>query len=176
MDPVQAVLAGHPDVAEVAVVRTGTDSVVAVVPDTYCAAIDIRDHLWDAVPAEQLPERVVVVDRLPRGPAGEILAGKIVSDALDDPGACGFAPPRSPAEVDLVEVWREVLGRRHVAAGDNFFDLGGDSITATLLLDRTNQRFGVSMSFDELLQRPSLREVAAAVDDARVWDEVAVDR
>ncbi|MBX6355354.1 MAG: hypothetical protein IRZ05_05780 [Micromonosporaceae bacterium] len=176
MDPVVAALTGHPGVAEVAVVRTGTSSVVAVVPDGHCTAVDIRDHLWDALPAGQLPDRVFVVDRLPRDQHGAVLTDQVVCDALADPGACGFAAARSPVEVDLVVLWQEVLGRRHVAAEDSFFALGGDATTAALLLERTNERFGIRMSFAELLERPSLRHVAAAIEDAQVWGEVTVDR
>ncbi|MEE6260938.1 phosphopantetheine-binding protein [Plantactinospora sonchi] len=161
---VESLLDGHPDVAEFAVFRTGTRSVAAVTPVLHCNAVDIRDDLWESVPAEELPDLVVVLPELPRDAEGRVLAERIDAGTLEDSGACGFTPPREPTEIALAEIWSEVLGRRRVAADDNFLDLGGDSMTATLLLDSTNERFGVSLSFDELLSLPSLRAVAEVVD------------
>jgi acyl carrier protein len=166
VDAVVTLLAGRADVAEAAVVRDGARRVAAAVPRGHCAAADLRDHIWDTVAAEQLPDLVVVVPQLPRDPAGRVLAGQVAAQAGEDPGACGFAAPRTTTEVALAAVWRQVLGRRHVAADDDFFDLGGDSITATLLLDLSNERFGVTLSFDALLGRASLRAFAATIEAA----------
>jgi hypothetical protein len=165
---VEALLAARPDVAEVAVVADGTYRVAAVVPRGHCAAVDIRDHLWDTVPSHQRPDVVAVVERLPRDAAGRLLAGEVARQAREDPGACGFVEPQTSTEVALATIWRQVLGRRHVAAEDDFFDLGGDSITATLVLDLANRQFGVNLSFDVLLAQASLRAVARTIEDATV--------
>jgi acyl carrier protein len=167
IDAVEAVLAGHPDVAASAVVHAGTTTVVAVVPREHRAAVDVRDDLWEAVPPGRLPDLVVVLERLPRDANGEVLTGQLATEALADPGACGFVAPQGATEVALATIWRDLLGRRRIAARDNFFDLGGDSMTSTLLLDLTNERFGVNLSFDELLEHPSLRAVAEAIDRRR---------
>lgn len=150
-------LAGHPDIAESALVRAGGRDILAVVPVGHAAAADLRDELWDTVPADGRPDAVVVVFELPAD-----------SESLvDEPGLCDFSEPTTPTQTALVEVWRDVLGRRHVAVGDNFLDLGGDSMSAVLLLDLTNERFGTDLTFDELLAWPSLRDVAAAIDERR---------
>ncbi|MEO3926686.1 phosphopantetheine-binding protein [Micromonosporaceae bacterium B7E4] len=164
---IESLLGQHPDVAEFAVVRAGARRIVAVTPRLYCTAVDIRDDIWESVPAEQFPDLVVVLPELPRDAESRVLAEQIAHEAVDEPGACGFDPPRTPTEVELAGIWREILGRRRVAADDNFLDLGGDSMTATLLLDSTNERFGVALSFDELLSMPSLRAVAEAIDQRR---------
>jgi acyl carrier protein len=156
-DAVETLLAGHPDVAHAVRVHAGGRDVVAVVPTLHAAAVDLRDELWDAIPVAQLPDVVVVVAEVPDDPA----------ELADDPGGCGFEEPSTPTEAGLAGIWRDVLGRPRVAAGDNFLDLGGDSMTATLLLDLTNERFGVDLTFDELLALPSLREVAATIDERR---------
>lgn len=168
-EAVTRVLREHPDVAEVIIfpappVSGRPRTVVAVVPKLHGTAVDIRDALWDALPPHALPDAVAVVPELPRDEAGRVRTDQLARDTLDQPGSCGFETPATPTEVGLAEVWSGVLGRRRVAAGDNFLDLGGDSMTATLLLDLTNERFGVDLSFDELLSLPSLRAIAEAID------------
>ncbi|MEQ4305625.1 phosphopantetheine-binding protein [Plantactinospora sp. B6F1] len=166
-EAIESLLDGHPDVAEFAVVRAGARRIVAVTARLYCAAVDIRDDIWESVPVEQLPDLVLVLPELPRDAENRVLPDRIAHRAADDPGAGTFSPPQTPTEVALADIWREILGRRRVAADDNFLDLGGDSMTATLLLDSTNERFDVALSFDELLSMPSLRAVAEAIDQRR---------
>ena len=47
----------------------------------------------------------------------------------------------------MAAVWTEVLGVEHVGANDDFFELGGHSLTATQVLSRIRQHFGVELSF-----------------------------
>lgn len=163
---VEPVLRDHPDVAEVVefetVAREPAARVVAVRPHGYLSAIDLRDHLWASLVAADLPDLLAVVDFVPRDADGQVDTARLESDiAL---GACSFSEPATDAELAVAEIWREVLGRARISADDNFLDLGGDSMTATLLLDLTNDRLGARLSLTDLLDAPSLRVLAATID------------
>jgi acyl carrier protein len=94
--------------------------------------------------------------------------GRIERESLDVPGsAYTFQAPRTETEVALAATWSEVLGRPRVLAGDNFLDLGGDSMTAVLLLDLIKERLGVDLPLDELLVAPSLSALATVIDTSR---------
>ena len=45
-----------------------------------------------------------------------------------------------------------------------FFDLGGDSLTATRVLEAIRRRFGVVISLQQLFSAPTVAAVAAAID------------
>ncbi|WP_426502050.1 phosphopantetheine-binding protein [Dactylosporangium sp. McL0621] len=159
LDTAAKVLREHPGVTAVAPLR-GPDGrrILAVVPGLATAPVDLRDQLWDAVDPAELPDVLVVVDALPADAA-----------ALDTegPGSHTFRRPSTPTEEDLAEIWAETLGRTRVAADDNFLDLGGDSMTAALLLDLTNERLETDLTLGDLLSAPSLAAVAGLVDRAR---------
>jgi fatty-acyl-CoA synthase len=79
-DEVEAVLASHPSVQEVAVVgaphpRWGETPVAVVVlqPGTSLALEELRDAAGDRLARFKLPTRLVVVDALPRNAAGKVL-------------------------------------------------------------------------------------------------------
>jgi acyl carrier protein len=159
LDTAAKLLREHPDVTDVAALR-GPDGrlVLAVVPGLAAAPVDLRDHLWEALDPADRPDVLVFVDVLP-----------VAADELDTagPGSHTFRAPSTPTEEDLAEIWAETLGRSRVAADDNFLDLGGDSMTAALLLDLTNERLDADLTLGDLLAAPSLAAIAATIDSAR---------
>jgi hypothetical protein len=169
LDTLTQTLRGHADVVDAVTFRTsaGDRTVAAIVPGPLASIVDLRDHLWETLPGDALPDVLVAVGELPRDERGAVLTDNIEAAALDQPGNCTFRAVQSPTEMAIAEVWREVLGRARVGADDNFLDLGGDSMTAALLLDLTNERLDARLTLGDLLTAASLRELAATVDAAR---------
>lgn len=166
---VESVLRDHPNVRAVAMFQTSTREpalrVAVVVPDPASATADIRDHLGTALAPESLPDVLLGVPELPCGASGAVDTARIEREVLDLPGSgYTFVVPETATEVELAAIWGEVLGRPTVYAGDNFLDLGGDSMTAVLLLDLIDERLGVDLPLDELLAAPSLSALADVVD------------
>jgi len=68
----------------------------------------------------------------------------------------------------LAEVWRELLQVRRVGRDDRFFDLGGHSLLALRLLARVRDVAGVELKVEDVFAAPTLGEMAAQVDAARL--------
>ncbi|NUT32233.1 MAG: SDR family NAD(P)-dependent oxidoreductase [Hamadaea sp.] len=65
----------------------------------------------------------------------------------------------------LAEIWRLVLGRSRIEPGDDFFELGGDSLMGVALTGRIRDAFGVNMSIGSLFDHPNLAALAAALEE-----------
>src|ERR1044072_7005324 len=61
-------------------------------------------------------------------------------------------------------VWSEVLGRGELGREENFFDLGGHSLTATQVVSRVRREFGVRLALRELFEAPTVREFALRIE------------
>ncbi|ANY07726.1 non-ribosomal peptide synthetase [Pseudonocardia sp. HH130630-07] len=108
----------------------GERLVLHVVGDAEPAAVEA--HLRGRVPDAMVPAAVVVVGELPLLPNG-----KVDRAALPEPPAVVNRDRRAagtPAERDLCRVVGEVLGIPDVRPEDDFFLLGGDSISAIRLV------------------------------------------
>jgi acyl carrier protein len=77
--------------------------------------------------------------------------------------AVAYVEPRSETEARLAELWQEVLGVSEVGAHDNFFDLGGDSLLATLLVGRIGEAFEADLSLRTMFEAPTPAEMAVAI-------------
>jgi acyl carrier protein len=71
---------------------------------------------------------------------------------------------RSPSEATLATIFAELLRVEHVAGDDNFFSLGGNSLTAVKLIARVRAEFGVRLPLWVVFQCASVSELAAQLD------------
>ncbi len=79
----------------------------------------------------------------------------------DLPVRAAFAEPATAFEIQVAELWRDVLNVDRVGTQDDFFDLGGDSLTATELFLELERWFAVRLSTSEILEHSTVARLAA---------------
>ncbi|MFI7359270.1 amino acid adenylation domain-containing protein [Streptomyces avidinii] len=173
---VEAVLAGHPGVAQaVVVVRAGhgpggTGQLVGhLVPaDPYGAepaalAEEVRAHAARYLPPALVPAVLMTLERLPLTPDG-----RPDRAALPEPQPAGrpYRAPRTPEEAALCELLAEVLGVERVGMNDDFFELGGNSLLATRLTSRIRKVLGVSVPLRSIFESHAISELSRTVKNA----------
>ncbi|GAA1275878.1 hypothetical protein GCM10009665_73600 [Kitasatospora nipponensis] len=174
---VQAVLTGHPSVAQAAVLvrddQAGDARLVAYVlpvPAERAQGGVVVPETVVAWAAEQLPEYMVpsVVAVLDSWPLTE--DGRLDREALPNPEeAAGSAVSRGPAnawEEILCGAFAQVLRLESVGVDEDFFALGGHSLSAVRLLSRVRAVLGVELPLRVLFEAPTVAKLAARVAGA----------
>lgn len=110
-----------------------------------------------------LPSAYTLLEALPLNQNG-----KLDRDALSEPGRPrqDSTPPRTRAEKELCALIADVLHIDQVGVGDNFFDLGGDSLLASGLTGRIGRTLGVRVLINEVYAAPDVAALARIVDNA----------
>ena len=85
----------------------------------------------------------------------------------DAPSTPGAAPPQGEEEGALVALFQEILGLPSVAPGDDFFELGGDSMLGTQLMANLRRRFEVDLPLDALFAAPTPAGLVERIQGAR---------
>ncbi|MEC9368642.1 MAG: condensation domain-containing protein, partial [Pseudomonadota bacterium] len=67
----------------------------------------------------------------------------------------------------LATIWEEVLNRSGIGPHDDYFDLGGDSLQAVMILARIRDVFGVDLPVSALFDFPTVARLARDVESAR---------
>lgn len=165
---VQAALQDHPHVAH-AIVTTHTTTT-----DTHLTAYAIPDHVSGSpasdlagelrgfvagrLPEFMVPASVTVLDELPLTPHGKIDYRALPAPEFSSTTA--YRPPRDHRERVLVDLFAEVLGLSEVGIDDNFFDLGGHSLSATRLAARIRTELGIDTPIRAVFNTPTPAQLA----------------
>jgi amino acid adenylation domain-containing protein/non-ribosomal peptide synthase protein (TIGR01720 family) len=156
---VVAALRAHRDVRDAVVTLRGSALVAYVVCDEVEPQA-LAASLGRTLPAYMVPAAFVRLDRIPLTPNG-----KTDLVALPEPGRetrqvdGAEVAPRTPAEERVAAAWRRVLTLPVVGVHDNFFDLGGDSLSAVALVGALRDE-GVDLTVQEVFARPTVAELA----------------
>jgi hypothetical protein len=171
---VEAALLTHPGVRE-AVVAARTDSGevrlvgYVVASGEAPSAAELRAHLKATLPDHMVPHAYVALAALPLTPNG-----KADRKALPAPGptaaAVAYVAPRDETEALVAEVFAGVLGIPQVGALDDFFALGGHSISATLAASRLRTLLGMEVPLRLLFDSTTVEALAAEVTRLLVAD------
>ena len=169
---IEAVLARYPGVAEAAVVvqarRTGPQLVAFYAPreGQNVSMTRLRLFLQSELPSYMVPARILPLESLPVTPNGKTDRKYLAALPVEEAGAeAEMVAPRTRMELELRQVWEEVLQVTPVSVTDNFFALGGNSLLAICLLVCVRERFGRDLPVPVLLQAPTIEQLARILEE-----------
>ncbi len=163
---IEAVLAAVPGVAGAAARVLGEHLVgyLLVAPeaaDDHDAVLArARAAAHEALPAYMVPGALLALDEFPLN-----VSGKLDRAALPEPvfDGAAYRAPVTPAERLVAAAFATVLGVDRPGVDDSFFDLGGNSLSATRVLARLGERLGRRIPVRLLFEEPTVRGLAAAL-------------
>jgi len=87
-----------------------------------------------------------------------------------------YVAPRNDLEKEIASVWEQLLGIEGIGIHDNFFDLGGNSLSGTQLVAKLRSQFQVDLPLRELFEDPTIAAVAAIIEQQRKQHDQKTDK
>jgi amino acid adenylation domain-containing protein len=123
---------------------------------------NLRAALKQFLPTYMVPSMIIHLDQLPLN-----ASGKFDRHALPDPqdfmvsNAVNQASPRDDTEMKLYRIWKRILLHPTIGIRDNFFSIGGSSISAIKMVHHIQQEFGVQLALKSIITSPTIEELGA---------------
>ncbi|KMO27373.1 AMP-binding protein, partial [Methylobacterium aquaticum] len=120
----------------------------------------LRAALAEALPDYMVPVQVTVLEHLPLTPNG-----KLDRRALPEPEAPATSrhiAPQTETERVLAGIWADLLGRERIGRDDDFFAVGGDSISAMQAVTAIRRAFDHDLTLRRFFE---LKTIAALADE-----------
>src|SRR5262249_55780928 len=140
---------------------------------------EIRAFLRERLPESMLPSDYVQLPELPKTPSGSIEV-----DALPAPGFAhsfsrvllvGDIASHDILEFQLARIWEDVFDIRPINPDNNFFALGGDSLTALALVSRIREELSYDLPLAALFEGATIRDMASMLrkkNGATAWSSL----
>nr|WP_305801184.1 non-ribosomal peptide synthetase [Mycobacterium sp. DBP42] len=130
-------------------------------PDANGKVNEVRQWLADRLPEYMVPTQIIVVEEFPL-----TTSGKIDRKSLPEPlfASAVFRAPQTVVEKAIGEAFADVLGLGQVGLDDDFFALGGDSLTATQVCARLQRELGRDVPVRYLFGAPTVGRLAECLD------------
>ncbi|WP_433526859.1 amino acid adenylation domain-containing protein [Nocardia pseudovaccinii] len=128
----------------------------------------LRTRLAASLPSYLVPSVIVRVDELPLTSTGKVDIG-----ALPAPPGAAPVPVRTPRQQVIAAAFEQALGGRDVGVTDDFFALGGNSLSAIRVVAAVRSALGVEVSLRDLFESPTIAALEQVLDRRGLGTETA---
>lgn len=131
---------------------------------------ELREYLKEWLPLYMVPHFIMLLENLPLNQNG-----KLDRKALPIPSSTrpeletNYTKPRNSIESYLAGIWEDVLKIDQVGIYDDFFELGGDSITATVVISRLRLTFDQKIPLRVLFELKNIASLSRYIHE-KGWD------
>ena len=165
---IENVLALRPSVSEAYVAASGHNGsrkLVGYLIGDAKEEAGIRKSLNESLPRFMVPDVFLFLDAFPR-----LANGKVDATELPQPSSAvskhGLATPQNETEAKLVEIWQSTIGVPAIGVDQDFFAIGGDSLSSIQLISKVNSTFNKRLSPIHLIEAPTIRQLAELLLDS----------
>jgi amino acid adenylation domain-containing protein len=76
-----------------------------------------------------------------------------------------YMPPGNDIQHKIARAWVEFFGFKSIGIRDDFFELGGDSLKALVMITKINEAIEIELTMDEFFRNPTIERLAAVVQE-----------
>lgn len=170
IEEIETVLTQHPDVQQAAVVgrkdRAGEQIIVAylVANSSPINISDLRSFLKTKLPDYAIPSAFEILDALPLTPNHKLDRNRLPAPNRSH---VEIVPPHDELEIQLIKIWEQILDVRPIGISDNFFDLGGHSLSALQLCAQIERLWHKRLLLANLIESPTIADLAKLIGHAK---------
>ncbi|WP_346940654.1 amino acid adenylation domain-containing protein [uncultured Clostridium sp.] len=165
---IENILLQHEEIKEaVVMVKENKEKYICVyvLSEKEISELNLKSYLKKCLPNYMIPAYFIKVEKMPL-----THNGKLDRRALPEPkleiNLNEYEAPRNGIEEKLSKIWSEVLGVSKVGINSNFFDLGGHSLKATVLMSKIHKELNREIPLKELFKSPTIKELSKYLESA----------
>ncbi|MFF0532461.1 non-ribosomal peptide synthase/polyketide synthase [Nocardia amikacinitolerans] len=162
---IEAALTALPEIDQAVVVVRDDIQLVAYLISASVIDVDtIKAALAHRIPAYMVPSAFVQMDEFPLNASGKLDRKALPAPVFE---AAAFRAPETPAQQIVARVFADVLGAPRVGLDDDFFALGGNSLTATRVVARLGAALDTQLPVRLLFDAPTVLALATRAEALR---------
>ncbi|MEM8909204.1 MAG: amino acid adenylation domain-containing protein, partial [Bacteroidota bacterium] len=140
--------------------QQGQQQLVAyLIPQGTFDRTQLQMALKQRLPHYMIPPVMIELEEFPLSPNGKVDRQALPQPTTSSEATPNFIAPQHPVEVQLANIWKDLLPIESLSIRDNFFELGGDSIITIQVVSRA-RRYGHQLQARDLFAHQTIEELA----------------
>jgi amino acid adenylation domain-containing protein len=128
---------------------------------------DLQSHLRGTLPEYMVPGICALSEALTSNSNGNVSRrDSPAPDHMRLEAGADFVAPETDTEMALAKIWSQALAGGPVGRNDNFYDLGGDSLLANLIISRVRDAFQIDIALRNFLNSPTVAQLGEIIENA----------
>jgi len=129
-------------------------------------AQSIKKEVANRLPYYMVPAFVQFLDQFPVTPSGKLDRLRLPKpDGISTDISLNTVSARSSIEEMIKGIWHESLGVNNISINDDFFELGGNSLTAMQVVAKTKQLLNKEIPVRVLFEAPTIAEFSLRINE-----------
>jgi amino acid adenylation domain-containing protein len=126
---------------------------------------ELKEYLLRELPEYMIPAYFIAIEKIPLTANGKLDRKGLPEPEASSESGVEFMAPENETQAKLVEVWAQVLGveKEKIGITADFFQLGGHSLNATMVISRIHKEFNVKVPLAEIFNSPTIRELSRKI-------------
>ncbi|BAY81647.1 peptide synthetase [Calothrix parasitica NIES-267] len=157
---IEAVLMQHPDVkqAVVTLLKNQDDEklIAYLISSSEVSQTDLREFMQDKLPGYMIPSNYMMLEEFPLTPNRKIDRKALPTPEINRPNLDNYVIPSSEIEREIAQIWQQVLQVDKIGIHDNFFDLGGHSLSMVKVHSQLREKFDSHIPLVEMFRHPTI--------------------
>jgi amino acid adenylation domain-containing protein len=143
-----------------------------IVPGKYYDRDIVIAHVKAKLPDYMVPNKWIELDSMPLTVNGKTDIKALQRQDTNERPRSSYVAPRNEEERTIAAIWQEILAKNEIGVHDNFFDLGGQSLTAVELISEIGKKIGKDMPVNILYKHPTIAKLSSYLreeGDSKKW-------
>ena len=128
--------------------------------------LNLKQSLVERIPAYAVPEKILVVDRLPLTNNQKVDFKKLPNPNILHNTAEVFIAAQTVVQQKLEGIWKSLLGMDNISINEDFFAIGGHSLLATRLVHRVYEEFSFELPLRAIFESPTIEGLSIVIEKA----------
>jgi len=116
----------------------------------------IAEHLKRSLPEYMIPKIIVELQEFPLTPNKKIDRKALTARKIDNKLNKDYELPQNEVEEKVINIWKNILNINQLSVTDNFFKLGGHSLSAVHVIYEINESFKCNLYQRDIFNNPTV--------------------
>ena len=123
---------------------------------------DLKSLAATKLPNYMIPSKYIKISKIPLTANGKVDKKQLMLPLQKED--CVIEEPKSKTEEEVARIWQRELEIDKISVCEDYYELGGDSIQMLIIISEVERKFGIKLSFSDVLHGLTIRKISFVID------------